>query len=317
MSGVQLRRRENHAASTADALIKYDGAFYETFKWLAYRKWAGVPTRSPDFQCPHCGEDIANGLAPDADDGVCPHCSGEVFLTDMPGFHQGMGEDAAPITVASDYMLVMEHLMLFTPARLAWNSPDPRLVGDTLFLKDGPLTLRGQYSKLVEPIRAFLQHAKTVGRPVHIVGQEKTGAFVDHLAEIARFAPLQERGQPPAVGFRMIKMEFEHVLAFDREPCPVFHNGPRGGFQISKTVLLDSAEFACMEPQLCVEIKNGNHRRARHPDEHETKKDTPCDDSPAAPVLHYSWSVPAVAAAAAVATAARTRRPRPGRARWT
>jgi hypothetical protein len=52
---------------------------------------------------------------------------------------------------------------------------------------------------LVEPIRAFLEHAKTVGRPVHIVGQEKTGAFVDHLSEIVRFAPPQERGQLPAV----------------------------------------------------------------------------------------------------------------------
>jgi hypothetical protein len=178
--------------------MEQDGAFYETLKWLAYRRWTGKPSRSPDFQCPHCSEEIAEGLPPDVDEGGCPHCRQEVFLTDMPGFHQGMGEDAAPITVASDYMLVMEHLMLFTPIRLAWDSPDPRLVADTLFLKDGPLTLRAQYSKLVKPIRAFLQHAKTVGRPVHIVGQEKTGTFVDHLAEIARFAPPQERGQPSA-----------------------------------------------------------------------------------------------------------------------
>jgi hypothetical protein len=181
--------------------MEQDSAFYETLKWLAYRKWGAAPTRSPDFQCPHCGEDIADGLPADANDGPCPHprCGEEVFLTDMPGFHQGMGEDAAPVAVATDYMLVMEHLMLFTPVRLAWDSPDRRLVADTLFLKDGPLTLRGQYSKLVEPIRAFLQHAKKIGRPVHIVGQEKTGAFVDHLTEIARFARPQERGQPPAV----------------------------------------------------------------------------------------------------------------------
>ncbi len=116
----------------------------------------------------------------------------------MPGFHQGMGENAAPITVASDYMLVMETLMLFTPVRLLWGHRDRRLLNDTLFLKDGPLTLRGQYSKLVDPIREFLQHAKEVGRPVHIAGQEKTGTFVDHLAGIARYGPPQERGEPPA-----------------------------------------------------------------------------------------------------------------------
>lgn len=181
--------------------MEQDGAFYQTLKWLAYRQWAATPTPSPAFQCPHpqCARDIVGGLLTDADDGPCPHCRREVFLTDMPGFHQSMGEDAAPITVASDYMLVMETLMLFTPVRMAWEGADKKLVSDTLFLKDGPLTLRGQYSKLVEPIREFLQHARAVGRPVHIVGQEKTGAFVDHLSGIARFAAPNERGDPPSV----------------------------------------------------------------------------------------------------------------------
>lgn len=181
--------------------IDQDGAFYDTLKWLAYRKWSATPTRSPEFQCPHphCHKLIENGIPEDADAAPCPHCKEEVFLTDMPGFHQEMGEDAAPDSVASAYMLLMEHLMLFTPVRLAWDSPDKKLVSDTLFLKDGPLTLRSQYSKLVDPIREFLQHAKVVGRPVHIAGQEKTGAFVEHLTEIARFAPPLERGQPATV----------------------------------------------------------------------------------------------------------------------
>jgi hypothetical protein len=179
--------------------IEQDGAFYQTLKWLAYRKWANLPVASPAFQCPHCTGDIETGLPPDADKGNCPHCGEEVFLTDMPGFHQEMSEEGAPESIASAYMLLMEHLMLFTPVRLSWHSRDPKLISETLFLKDGPLTLRGQYSKLVEPIRSFLQHAKNSDRPVHIVGQEKTGAFVDHLTEIARFAPPHDRGEPPAV----------------------------------------------------------------------------------------------------------------------
>jgi hypothetical protein len=111
--------------------MEQEGAFDETLKWLAYRKWASGSSWSPNFQCPHCGEAIAEGLDPDADEGACPHCGDEVFLTDMPGFHQGMGEDAAPSAVAADYMLVMELLMLFTPVRLAWTSPDPKSVKDT------------------------------------------------------------------------------------------------------------------------------------------------------------------------------------------
>lgn len=179
--------------------MEQDGEFYETLKWLAYRKWSSEPSASPDFQCPECGEIMAEGLTCDADEGECSHCGELVLLTDMPGFHQEMSEDAAPDSVASAYMLVMEHLMLFTPIRLAWESQDKKLISETLFLKDGPLTLRGQYSKLVDPIRSFLEHAKLIGRSVHVVGQEKTGAFVDHLADVARFAPPHEHAQAPAV----------------------------------------------------------------------------------------------------------------------
>lgn len=32
---------------------------------------------------------------------------------------------------------------------------------------------------------------------MHVVGQEKSGAFFDHLASVVQFAPPQERGQKP------------------------------------------------------------------------------------------------------------------------
>jgi len=175
-----------------------NGAFYETLKWLAYQKWKSPFTASPAFECPHCGEVLEGGLPADADGGPCPVCSKQVFLTDMMGFHLDMGEDSAPDSVASSYVLVMEHLMLFTPIRLCWSLPDKGVLSETLFIKDGPLTLRSQYSKLVPPIRALLQHAKNQNRPIHIIGQEKTGTFADHLASIVRFAPPEQRGEMAA-----------------------------------------------------------------------------------------------------------------------
>lgn len=176
--------------------IDENGEFYETLKWLAYKKWSNSPTSSPAFNCPHCHTEILEGLPFDADEGHCPKCSNTVFLTDMPGFHLGMDEESAPDAVASAYMLVMEHLMLFTAIRIFWNHSDKSLATDTLFIKDGPLTLRSQYSKLVPRIRAFLEHAKKIKRPLHIIGQEKTGAFADHLASIARFPAPHARGEP-------------------------------------------------------------------------------------------------------------------------
>jgi hypothetical protein len=176
-----------------------DGAFYQTLKWLAYQEWQPTPTNSPAFECPHCPQKIEAGLPANADSGKCPHCNGSVFLTDMIGFHLDMGEDSAPDSIASAYMLVMECLMLFTPIRLCWSHRDQSLLSETLFIKDGPLTFRGQYSKLVPPIRSFLQFAKDKARPVHIIGQEKTGRFADHLASIVRFAAPHERGTKPSL----------------------------------------------------------------------------------------------------------------------
>ncbi|TCT22940.1 hypothetical protein [Thiobaca trueperi] len=178
-------------------LIDQGGAFHETMKWLAYKNWVPNSTaRSPAFQCPHCRKDISDGLANGADAGLCPHCGVEVYLSDLWGFHMEMGEDSAPESLASSYMLVMEHLMLFTAVRLMWHHSDRSLVTDTLFIKDGPLTLRSQYSKMVPNIREFLEHAKTSLRPVHIIGQEKSGFFFDHLTSIVRFAAPQNRGEP-------------------------------------------------------------------------------------------------------------------------
>jgi hypothetical protein len=178
--------------------IDENGAFYETLKWLAYRKWSPTPSPSPGFECPHQHCDIASGLPVDADEAKCPHCGKTVFLTDMIGFHLSMDEESAPDAVSSAYMLVMEHLMLFTAVRILWNHSDKQLLRNTLFIKDGPLTLRSQYSKLVPPIRGFLQFAKDQNRTVHIIGQEKSGAFFDHLAAVVRFAPPHARGERPS-----------------------------------------------------------------------------------------------------------------------
>jgi hypothetical protein len=57
----------------------------------------------------------------------------------------------------------------------------PIILRRTLFVKDGPLLLRAQLSRLVEPIRAFLRFLHEQGRTVHLVGIEKSGDLVDHL----------------------------------------------------------------------------------------------------------------------------------------
>lgn len=161
---------------------------YETLKWLSYHKWNPTQNRQlPEFQCPHCGFPKAT-MPYDADTAPCPNCSGSMYLTDMLGFHQEMATDSAPDTVASSYMTIHETLMLFSAIRYFWEN-NRRLLQHCLFVKDGPLSIRAQYSKLVGPIRQFLEHATVSGAPVFVIGQEKSGAFFDHLVLLRQHAP--------------------------------------------------------------------------------------------------------------------------------
>ncbi len=115
----------------------------------------------------------------------------------MIGFHLDMEEESASDKVVSSYMLIMEHLMLLTIVRLLWHHADKSVFSDTLFIKDGPLTLRSQYAKFVPLIREFIEHTKTLQRPIHIMGQEKSGVFQDHLSTLSKYVYPKELGESP------------------------------------------------------------------------------------------------------------------------
>lgn len=185
--------------------IDLDGEPMETLKWIAYEKWDGKQKQLPDFECPHCGKTEAT-LPYDAETGKCPKCNGDLFLTDMLGFHQDMAPDSAPDTVATAYMSIHEALLLFTGIRYYWEK-NKYVLSDCLFVKDGPLAIRAQYSKLVNPIRRFLAYARDQGCPVHLIGQEKTGRFCDHLELIGRDAPIGHLFIPSD---QYVKEEIQH-----------------------------------------------------------------------------------------------------------
>lgn len=182
-----------------------DGQILETLKWLAYEKWGGQQKSLPKFQCPHCDSGQAT-LPYDADLGACPDCSKEIYVSDMLGFHLEMSQDAAPDSVASAYMGVHETLLLFTGIRYYWENRR-EILPTCLFVKDGPLSIRAQYSKLVNPIRRFLAWAKETGTEVCILGQEKSGAFWDHFQLIGDEAPSNSVFVP---GHKYIREQIQH-----------------------------------------------------------------------------------------------------------
>ena len=189
-----IKQKEMSAYDTIRSVIfrslkdpKFDGEILETLKWIGYKKWDGKEKNLQVFQCPHCLRDVAT-LPYDSEEGKCPGCKKHLFVTDMLGFHQEMSEDYAQETIVSSYMSIFETLMLFTCIRFFWEN-QKKALKRSFFVKDGPLSIRAQYSKLVEPIRQFLELAKNENYPVYLMGQEKDGRFAEHLKMIERDAP--------------------------------------------------------------------------------------------------------------------------------
>ena len=197
--------REIIFESINDKSPEMEGEILETLKWLAYKKWGESQYSTTAFECPHCHNKNTT-LPYDADTGFCPFCGKPIFITDWLGFHQEMGEDSAPEGIATTYMNIHETLLLFTAVRHYWLHKK-NILAQCLFVKDGPLSVRAQYSKLVEPIRQFLAYARDQGHPIHIIGQEKTGRFFDHFQFIQKEAPQKSLFIP---GDTYIKKQIQH-----------------------------------------------------------------------------------------------------------
>lgn len=198
LKGISLKDMSNYDAVRKIIFDSFNDKSLEsepinTLKWLLYEKWDNnLNKHSPSFQCPSC-DTLIDGLAYDIEEDICPHCQNKIYITDIMGFHLDMSEDHTPSTVATAYMLVYETILLFTPIRFYWDSKNYNTLQDTLFLKDGPLSLNSQYSKLVIPIRNFFEYAKSKNIIIHMAGQEKTGYFVEHLQIISKKILTEEK----------------------------------------------------------------------------------------------------------------------------
>lgn len=186
---------------------------YETLKWLSYRKWDMTEkANSPDFQCPHCEKQVP-GLPYDSDEGTCPFCKGHVYLSDAIGLHMEMVNESASMSLATSYMLIHEMLMLFSGIKHFWEN-NKRMLSESLFIKDGPLSLRSQYTKFIPLIRSFFKYSHEQGIDIHVLGQEKSGLFFDHLLSIERFADpkaLGEKGTYAILSNKYIREEIQRT----------------------------------------------------------------------------------------------------------
>jgi hypothetical protein len=161
----------------------------DTLRYLVSREWDPsyqMPSDgSPRFDCWSCDGEIV--IPKSSLTFPCPHCGESHRLVDYLEIGRESPDDCSREETASALRNVMETLKLFHLVRSYLNKPDA--LGRILFIKDGPLLLRAALSRLIEPIRALIEHMKASELTFNLVGVEKTGDLVSHIEEFQHQLP--------------------------------------------------------------------------------------------------------------------------------
>ena len=161
----------------------------DAVRWLVCHEWSGRPQPWVLARCPHypdCnGVDIIfNSGGPD--EVPCPLCGRPVWLTDTFRLHEAVDEEHGAGGILGYLIVLLEQMLLVQWIR-AIHEIKPSLMGEVLFVKDGPLAFFGQTANLHKPMRALMRYLlepNEVGASIRLVGVEKSGAFVEHAAAI-------------------------------------------------------------------------------------------------------------------------------------
>lgn len=153
-----------------------DGMLYDTLRYLIFRKWNKSSFKPLVFGCPFCNEEII--IDSDQEKYNCKNCKRTLFLTDYLGLHMEINDDNTSESVAVSLMQLIEHLTLFSYIRVLFEN-SPEKLSEVLFIKDGPLALYSQYSRLIPSMRDMISFISE-NHKLYIVGVEKSGVFFEH-----------------------------------------------------------------------------------------------------------------------------------------
>jgi hypothetical protein len=181
-----FERRDDDDAPLSDAL-----------RWLLFRGWS--KTAGESWQIPECPNYGCTGgpitLDPSTPDrSSCAVCDGPLFLIDSLRLHERIDEEQGAGGIAAYVMTTLEQLVLVHVIKALFETK-PAILGEILFIKDGPLAFFGQTAPLSKPMRELASFLGSQVDPsgeggksqslLNVAGLEKSGAFVEHAVQIA------------------------------------------------------------------------------------------------------------------------------------
>ncbi|MGB7442530.1 MAG: hypothetical protein WA919_15810 [Coleofasciculaceae cyanobacterium] len=177
-----------------------DPPLIKALRWLLFEEYnTSKPPQAYNLSsCPHCKTTKIPIQPNESDRFNCPCCEGELFLTDVFRLHERVDDELGAGGIISPVIGLLEQMFLVHIIKIIWENRSSSLNLDkVLFVKDGPLAFFDVTANMHKPMQALVSFL--MKQPVsdgsdrlgvlHLVGVEKSGAFVDHAEQIREQIP--------------------------------------------------------------------------------------------------------------------------------
>jgi hypothetical protein len=159
----------------------------DTLKWFLFEEYRGGGV--PEYNlanCPICKtSNVAMVRTAVALDGTvpCSHCKKNLYLIDAFRLHEAIDDEIGAGGILGYVTTLLEQIVMAHFIRLVMVQR-PALLRELLFIKDGPLAFFGQTANMHKNMRALAKYLFE-NYALYMAGLEKSGAFVEHAAEVA------------------------------------------------------------------------------------------------------------------------------------
>ena len=171
-----------------------DGRLIDTLRWFIFQDYGPKVAEWTLASCPVCAASnipLRRSEMTSDHTFTCNQCGGKIFLTDVLRLHEAVDDELGAGGILGYVTTAVEQLILVHLIRLILNQK-PSLLGQFLFIKDGPLAFFGQTANLHRPMRELVKYLLEY-HALYLAGLEKSGAFVEHADEIKDKLAVRER----------------------------------------------------------------------------------------------------------------------------
>ncbi|MBZ0284287.1 MAG: DNA double-strand break repair nuclease NurA [Anaerolineae bacterium] len=188
---ITLSKETTLTASVRHAMFdffcaKHDGSsLIETLKWFIFSEYDQPISEWMLSSCPLCEQSNVplnrDKMSPNYNF-KCDSCGGDILLTDVFRLHEAIDNELGAGGILGYVTTTVEQMILVYLIHLILKTK-PSLLGQTLFVKDGPLAFFGQTANMHKPMRRLVNFLFDRHK-LYMAGLEKSGAFVEHADEI-------------------------------------------------------------------------------------------------------------------------------------